>query len=386
MVTALQRKKGGNMSFYKLGLHGGLVYALELENIIEPSPIQTLSIPLVLKHKDLLAEAQTGTGKTLAFLLPLFQMIDVEKDAIQALILVPTRELAIQIRQEAEKLSAIMPMGILAAYGGQDVQAQIHRLKDQIHLIIGTPGRVLDHLKRGTIQADHILQFVIDEADQLFHIGFKEELKAIMKFLPKDRQTLCFSATLSHNVNNFSNHHLKDPVSVTAPKKEISLDNISQEIIMTSNRKKWQDFIAILKKEKPQQAIVFCRSRRGTEMVYEDMLVAGYNVEVLHGGLTQSKREYVMAAFKAKDIQYLVATDVAARGLHIDDISHVINYNLPDDPENYVHRIGRTGRQLKTGRAISLVTQKDLDRLKAIEGFIDKTLYIEEEKNNDQGI
>lgn len=365
------------MSFYKLGLHGGLVYALELENIIEPSPVQTLSIPLIFKKKDLLAEAQTGTGKTLAFLLPLFQMIDPEVNKVQALVLVPTRELAIQIRQEAEKLSTIMPLGILAAYGGQDVQAQIHKLKDQIHLVIGTPGRVLDHLKRGTINSEAIMQFVIDEADQLFHIGFKEELKSIMKYLPKNRQTLCFSATLSHNVNHFSQHYMINPVSVTAPKKEISLEGIEQTIIMTSNRQKCTDFLKVIKTEKPTQAMIFCRSRRGSEMVYEDMIVAGFNVEVLHGGLTQSKREYVMAAFKNQSIQYLVSTDVAARGLHIEDVSHVINYNLPDDPENYVHRIGRTGRQLKTGKAISLVTQKDVARLQAIELFIDKVLMPE---------
>lgn len=373
------------MSFYKLGLHGGLVYALDLENIIEPSPVQTLSIPLILKKKDLLAEAQTGTGKTLAFLLPLFQMIDPDVNRVQALVLVPTRELAIQIRQEAEKLSNIVPLGILAAYGGQDVQAQIHKLKDQIHLVIGTPGRVLDHLKRGTINSEDIIQFVIDEADQLFHIGFKEELKSIMKYLPKNRQTLCFSATLSHNVNHFSQHYMINPVSVTAPKKEISLEGIEQIIIMTSNRQKWTDFLKVIKTEKPTQAMIFCRSRRGSEMVYEDMIVAGFNVEVLHGGLTQSKREYVMAAFKDQSVQYLVSTDVAARGLHIDDVSHVINYNLPDDPENYVHRIGRTGRQLKTGKAISLVTQKDVVRLQAIELFIDKALMPEED-NTDKSL
>jgi len=366
------------MSFYKLGLDGGLVYALDIQNIQTPTPIQSLAIPHILKKKDLLGEAQTGTGKTLAFLLPLFQMIDPNLDRIQALILVPTRELAIQIRQEAEKLAQVLPLGILATYGGQDVKAQVHRLKEQIHLVIGTPGRTLDHLRRGTIQADCIQQFVIDEADQLFHIGFKKELKAIMKFLPSTRQTLCFSATLSHQVEHFSSHYLKDPISVTAPKKEISLDNIYQEVIMTSNRKKWDDFMKIVEEEKPDQAMVFCRSRRGSEMVYQAMQEANLSVDLLHGGLSQAKRESVMAAFKAKKIHYLVATDVAARGLHIDHVSHVFNYNLPDDPENYVHRIGRTGRQHKSGRALSLVTLKDQIRLKAIEGFIQKSIHIRE--------
>lgn len=362
------------MSFYKIGLKGDLVYALEIQNITTPTPIQTLSIPEILKGSDLLAEAQTGTGKTLAFLLPMFQIIDIDNPNIQAMIITPTRELAIQITAEARKLAEILPINILAAYGGQDVNAQLHKLNGDIQIVIGTPGRILDHLRRGSIDCDHLLQFVIDEADQLFHIGFKEELKEIMKQLPKSRQTLCFSATLSHRVGSFTNHYLNKPVHVKAPKKQITLENISQLVIETSNRKKMHDFEELLKREKPVKAIVFCRSRRGTQALCDEMKDKGYNVESLHGELSQAKREFNMTSFKDNNIQYLIATDVAARGLDVQGVSHVFNYNLPDDIENYVHRIGRTGRAGKMGKSFIIYTKKDENRLLEIERFIQMTL------------
>jgi len=362
------------MSFYKIGLKGDLVYALDIQNIISPTPIQSLSIPEILKGHDLLAEAQTGTGKTLAFLLPMFQTIEFENPNIQAMVITPTRELAIQITAEARKLAEILPLNILAAYGGQDVNAQLHKLKGDIQLVIGTPGRILDHLRRGSIVCDHLKMFVVDEADQLFHIGFKKELKEIIKQLPKERQTLCFSATLSHRVGSFTNHYLNNPVHVKAPKKQITLENITQLVIETSNRKKMDDFETLLKKEKPVKAIVFCRSRRGTQSLCDEMKEKGYNVESLHGELSQAKREFNMTAFKENRIQYLIATDVAARGLDVQGVSHVFNYNLPDDIENYVHRIGRTGRAGQDGKSFIIYTKKDENRLVEIETFINMTL------------
>lgn len=362
------------MSFYKIGLKGDLVYALDIQNIISPTPIQTLSIPEILKGKDLLAEAQTGTGKTLAFLLPMFQTIDFDNKNIQAMIITPTRELALQITHEAKKLAEVLPLNILAAYGGQDVNAQLHKLKGDIHIVIGTPGRILDHLRRGSIDCKDLKQFVVDEADQLFHIGFKKELKEIMKQLPKNRQTLCFSATLSHRVDSFSSNYLNDPIHVKAPKKQITLDNISQMVILTSNRKKLEVFETLLKREKPSKAIIFCRSRRGTQALCDDMKEKGYIVESLHGELSQAKREFNMNAFKENQLQYLVATDVAARGLDVQGVSHVFNYNLPDDIENYVHRIGRTGRAGKEGKSFIIYTKKDENRLNEIEAFIEMKL------------
>ncbi|WP_432666658.1 DEAD/DEAH box helicase [Wukongibacter baidiensis] len=358
------------MSFYKLGIKGDLVYALECQSITEPTPIQSLSIPLALAGEDLIAEAQTGTGKTFAFLLPIFQNVDLENPNIQGLVITPTRELAIQITEVARQLAEIKPMNILAAYGGQDVNAQLIKLKGDIQLVIGTPGRILDHLRRGTIDFSQLKTLVVDEADQMFHIGFKKEIDAILSQLPKNRQTLCFSATISHTVDKFSKKYLINPKYVQAPKKQVTLENIAQFVVETSNRKKFNDFIKILKENHPNKAIIFCRSRRGTHSLYEEMLATGFNVEAIHGGLTQSKREFVMTAFKNNEIKFLVATDVASRGLDVEGVTHVFNYNLPDEPENYVHRIGRTGRAGNSGVTYTIFTQKDSKRLEAIEAFI----------------
>ncbi|HAS73361.1 MAG TPA: ATP-dependent helicase [Clostridiales bacterium UBA8960] len=362
------------MSFYKLGVSPELVYALEVQDIQTPTPIQSLSIPVALSGKDLLGEAQTGTGKTLAFLLPLFQKIDSERLEVQGLVITPTRELAIQITKVAKQLAEVSPLRILTAYGGQDVVAQLHRYGGEVQLVIGTPGRILDYLRRGSISFDALKMLVVDAADQMFQIGFKTEVEEIIDQTPRSRQTLCYSATLSHAVDAFSGAVLKDPVLVKAPKKQVTLEAIEQFVVMTSNRKKYDDFKRVLKQNYPQKAMVFCRSRMGTEALYKEMLADGFSVEALHGGLTQAKREFVMNQFRDGEIQYLVATDVAARGLDIDGVSHVFNYNLPDDAENYVHRIGRTGRAGMVGVTYTFLTLKDEQRLEAIEAFIQQEI------------
>lgn len=359
------------MSFYKLGIKGDLVYALESQNIFIPTPIQSLSIPLALAGKDLIAEAQTGTGKTLAFLLPMFQNIDVENNHIQGLVITPTRELAIQITNVARRFAEIKSMKILASYGGQDVTAQLHKLSGNVQLVIGTPGRILDHLRRGTINFSQLKTLVVDEADQMFHIGFKHEVADILSQLPKNRQTLCFSATISHTVDTFSSEYLNNPEHIKAPKKQVTLESITQFVVETSNRRKFTDFVKVLKQNYPNKAIIFCRSRMGAHTLYEEMLAADFNVEELHGALTQAKREFVMISFRNNEIKFLVATDVAARGLDVEGVTHVFNYNLPDDPESYVHRIGRTGRAGHSGVVYTLLTDKDSRRLEAIEAFID---------------
>lgn len=359
------------MSFYKLGIKGDLVYALEQKNITVPTPIQSLSIPPILQGKDLVAEAQTGTGKTYAFLLPMFQKMTVENQNIQSMVIAPTRELALQITDVARQLSEIKPINILTVYGGQDVLAQLHKLQGDIQLVIGTPGRILDHLRRGSIDLSQLNTLVVDEADQMFDVGFMEQVDQIIEQLPTKRQTLCFSATISHHIDLFTGRYLTDPVFVNAPKEQITLENITQLVVESSNRKKLDDFMTILKRDNPENAIIFCRSRVGTDALYEAMLAAGYRVEAIHGGLTQSKREAVMAEFRTGEIKYLVATDVAARGLDIEGISHIFNYNLPDEPENYVHRIGRTGRAGNVGVAYTILTIKDEKRLAEVEAFID---------------
>lgn len=364
------------MSFYKLGIKGDWVYFLQTKDIDQPTPIQQKVIPLALKKQDLLAEAQTGTGKTYAFLLPTLQKIDPSKPYIQALIVAPTRELAIQITEVAKELCEYTDIGIIAVYGGQDVNAQIFKLKSQIHLVIATPGRLLDHSRRGTLELTHIDRLIIDEADQMLHIGFLEEIKSIMKIIPKNRHTMCFTATMSKRVTKFAKDFLNDPIEIKIPKTEPSLDLITQLVIKTSGRKKFEDFKKCLSKEKPEQAMIFCRSRKGAQSLFEEMANAGFIVEALHGDLTQAKREFVMQAFKEKKVQYLVATDVASRGIDVLNLSHVFNYNLPDDPENYIHRIGRTGRAGLKGRAITILTEKDAKRLQVIEEFIGTTITL----------
>ena len=359
------------MSFYKLGIKSDLVYALELQNIEKPTPIQALSIPVALSGKDLLAEAQTGTGKTLAFLLPLFQMMDEDKDQIQGLIITPTRELAIQITKVAKMLAEVRPFKILTAYGGQDVVAQLHKYGGNVQLVIGTPGRILDYLRRGAIEFSALKALIVDEADQMFHIGFKAEVDEILDQTPAQKQILCYSATLSHSVDSFADRVLKEPVTVKAPKKQITLDTIDQFVVLTSNRQKFNDFRKVIKIACPIKSLVFCRSRIGAQTLYEEMAEVGYKVEVLHGALTQAKREQALQSFREGLVDYLVATDVAARGLDIEGVTHIFNYNLPDDPENYVHRIGRTARAGTYGVAYTFLTQKDEKRLEAIELFIE---------------
>lgn len=359
------------ITFYKLGIKNDLVYALETQGITTPTPIQSLSIPIILNNEDLIAEAQTGTGKTLAFLLPIFQNFDIENTNIQGLIITPTRELAIQITDVARQLAKLKPLNILAAYGGQDIKAQLHKLRGNIQLVIGTPGRINDHIKRGTINFDNLKTVIIDEADQMFHIGFNREIDSILSKLPKARQTLCFSATMNNKVDKFSHKYLIKPKQVTAPRKQITLESISQIVIETSNRKRLPDLLKILKQDCPSKAIIFCRTRIRTHNLYEKLLNAGYNVAELHGALTQAKREFVMKSFRDDEVKFLVATDVAARGLDVDGITHVINYDMPHSTEDYIHRIGRTGRAGYVGVAYTFVTMKNEIQLSAIENFID---------------
>lgn len=362
------------MSFYKLGLSYMLVTRLEEMGIIDPTPIQAMCIPEVLKGKDVLGEAQTGTGKTLAFLLPIFERINLEDSRTQALVIAPTRELALQIASVAKQLTQAYPVKLLAAYGGQDIMAQLHKYGGEAQLVIGTPGRILDYLRREKLNFSTLDTLVVDEADQLFQIGFREELYAIIDQTNPERQTLCFSATLSQSVDHFAEKALNNPVAMTAPRKQITLDAIDQYVVLTSNRRKYHDFKQIFKQNYPQKAVIFCRSRIGVETLTKEMLQDGFDVDALHGGLTQAKREAVMQLFRDNKLRYLVATDVAARGLDIEGVSHVFNYNLPDEPENYVHRIGRSGRAGQIGVAYTFLTGKDEKRLQAIEAFIGQNI------------
>lgn len=355
------------MKFKDLKLSNNLVDILKSQGISKPTPIQQQSIMLIKDGNDVIAEAQTGTGKTLAFLLPMFENISPDIDAIQGLILTPTRELAIQITQEAKKLREAKNLNILAAYGGQDIAAQLKKLKRNIHLVIATPGRLLDHLRRQTIDLDSLSTLVLDEADQMLHMGFKNEVEAIIKQTPKKRQTLCFSATMNSGVKKLAYKYMNDPKIVVVEKKEITLKNIKQTLIETTDRRKQADLCRVLDEDNPFMAIIFCRTKRRVDKLEQDLYQKGYNCQKLHGDLTQAKREKVMKAFKSTDIQYLIATDVAARGLDISGVSHVYNYDIPENAESYIHRIGRTGRAGEKGYTYLFVAPKDKSTLENIE-------------------
>ncbi|WP_195923224.1 DEAD/DEAH box helicase [Clostridium tepidum] len=355
------------IKFEELGLSASIIDVLKNRKIIEPTPIQEESIMLIKNGNDVIAEAQTGTGKTLAFLLPMFENISPDINAIQGLIITPTRELAIQITEEAMKLKKAKDLNILAAYGGKDIGSQIKKLKNNIHLVIATPGRLLDHLNRNTLNFKDLKTLVLDEADEMLLMGFKNEVRSIIENTPKKRQTLCFSATMNSEVKKLAYKNMRDPKLVIIEKEEVTLKNIKQILIETTDRRKQEDLCKILDEENPFMAIIFCRTKRRVDNLEEALYKKGYNCEKLHGSITQPKRERIMRSFKNLEIQYLIATDVAARGLDITGVTHVFNYDIPENAESYIHRIGRTGRAGEKGYTFLFVAPKDEATLGTIE-------------------
>lgn len=358
------------MSFLELGISENIIKVLKSSGIKEPTPIQNSCIKLIKNGKDVIGEAQTGTGKTLAFLLPIFENISPEIDQVQALIITPTRELAIQITDEAEKLKKAKDINILAAYGGKDIASQIKKLNKNIHMIIATPGRLLDHIERKTVDLKGLKTLVIDEADQMLLMGFKPEVEAIIKSTNKARQTLCFSATLNSDVKKLAYKFMKNPEETTVQKENVTLKNIKQNVIETTDRKKQDALCAVLNEDNPFMAIIFCRTKVRADKLEEDLHDRGYNCQKIHSDILQSKRERVMKSFRKGDIQYLIATDVAARGLDISGVSHIYNYDIPETSESYIHRIGRTGRAGEKGYTCLFVAPRDMDILNSIESTI----------------
>ena len=358
------------MNFKELGISTGLVSELNKMGINSPTPIQQEAIPLIINKKDIIAQSQTGTGKTFAFLLPIFENINPKDNNIQALIITPTRELAIQISEAAEKLNKAKEINILAAYGGKDIKSQLNKLKRNIHLVIATPGRLLDHLDRESINLSKLKTLVIDEADQMLLMGFKNEMEAIIKETNKKRQTLCFSATMDSDVKKLAYRHTKDAAEITIKSKEITLDTIRQEVVETTDRHKKDALCKVLNEDNPFMAIIFCRTKRRVDALEEALSIDGYNCEKLHSDISQSKRERIMKSFRKADIQYLIATDVASRGLDITGITHIYNYDIPETSEDYIHRIGRTGRAGKYGYTCMFVDPKNARTLEQIESDI----------------
>ena len=360
--------------FSNLGISNELADILNKNGIKDPTKIQEKAIPDLVKGRDVVAQSQTGTGKTLAFLLPLMDKIEENKNYVQGLIITPTRELAIQITSEAKKLTAAKNINILAAYGGQDVEAQLHKLKNGIHLVIATPGRLLDHIRRENIDLGKLKALVLDEADEMLNMGFLEDIEDIVSKTPKSRQTMLFSATISNEVRKLSKRFMRDPLQIEIESKNVTLDEIKQVVIETTDRKKVDTLCQLIDEFRPYLAIVFCRTKRKVMELNTELLSRGYNSDELHGDLSQSKRERVMKNFRSAKLQILVSTDIAARGIDVEGVTHVINYDIPDDVDSYIHRIGRTGRIGNIGMAVTLVTPRDSDSLAMIDRKIKANL------------
>ncbi|MFC3801584.1 DEAD/DEAH box helicase [Cohnella sp. GCM10012308] len=353
-----------------------LLYSLGIK---QPTPVQAQTIPVALTGKDVISQAQTGTGKTLAFVLPMLERIKPEVPYLQGLIVTPTRELAIQITAEIKKLlPAYEGVRVLAVYGGQDVEAQLHKLEGNMHMIVATPGRLLDHMRRETVRLSNVRMMVLDEADQMLHMGFLGEVEEIMSKTPKDRQTMLFSATMPDKIRNLAGRYLRDPQEVTVKAKQVTVKDTAQLVIETTDRAKQEALVAMIKETQPYLGMVFCRTKRRASTLNEALQALGYSSDELHGDLSQAKREQVMRKFRDAKLQLLVATDIAARGLDVEGVTHVYNYDVPQDAESYIHRIGRTGRAGESGMAITFVAPKDRGDLGVIEDGIG--MFIERRK------
>jgi ATP-dependent RNA helicase DeaD len=354
-------------NFDAFPLRRALRVGLQNAGYVCPTPIQAAFMPPALQGLDVIGKAQTGTGKTAAFLLPLMQYIDPTVRAPQALVLGPTRELVMQIANEGEKLKGTLPIRVLPILGGEQYHGQLSGLREGAHLIVGTPGRVIDHIDRRTLRLERIDAVVLDEADRMLDIGFRPDIEKILRRCPRDRQTLLLSATLSPEVTRLAHRYMIDPITVDVNPEDLTVASIRQSYFTVDQQRKLDLLQRVLQREQPAQCIIFCRTKRGADKLFERLRGLHRKVAVLHGDLPQQKRSRIMQAFRAGTLPFLVATDVVARGIDVTDISHIINYDLPEDPESYVHRIGRTGRMGRAGVAISFVTPAQGKELTAIE-------------------
>lgn len=322
---------------------------------------------ITLAGNDIIGQAPTGTGKTAAFGLPLIEKITVDSESIQGLVIVPTRELAIQVAEELNKIGEYKNVRTLPIYGGQDIARQIKLLKKRPQIVVGTPGRLMDHMRRRTIRVQNISIVVLDEADEMLNMGFIDDIKYILSDIPTDKQTLLFSASITKAVKNISTNFMKEPILIKTEPRNITVPSTQQHYIELPERKKFDTLCNLLDLHSPEAAIIFARTKKRVEELNQGLAHRGYSSGAIHGDLSQSQRNSVMNQFRSGTIEILVATDVAARGLDIDIVTHVYNYDVPQDPESYVHRIGRTGRAGRKGVAFTFVTPRELDHLPIIE-------------------
>ncbi len=359
-------------SFNEMGLSATTLKAIGEMGFVEPSPIQDLAIPAMMSGEDIVGQAQTGTGKTAAFGIPIIEKINYHSRHIQALVLTPTRELAIQVSEEINKIARFHKgFNIVPIYGGQSIERQIRTLHLGVHAVVGTPGRILDHLRRGTMNLAKVSTVVLDEADEMLDMGFLDDVRDILsKLTDPDKQTVLFSATMPEEIRKLANEFQKNARFIKIVHKELTVPMVKQFYFDVRESEKPALLTRLVDYYNPKLSIVFVKTKVGVEDLKEKVHAAGYSVEGLHGDMKQTQRDYVMKRFRNNDFDMLIATDVAARGIDVDDISVVFNYDLPQDEEYYVHRIGRTARAGKDGMALSFVTPKEFRKLKEIENFI----------------
>ncbi len=365
-------------TFESLHLRPEILHALAESGYETPTPIQISAVPALLEGRDVMGQAQTGTGKTAAFSLPMLQNMDFHASGIQALVLTPTRELAGQVSNTIYRYGQYLGVRVLAIYGGQSYDRQAKRLERAPHIIVGTPGRLLDLINRSTLDFSHVRYLVLDEADEMLKMGFIEDVEAILQSVPKQRQTALFSATFSDDIRTLAENYMHDPVVIAVKREQLTVALTEQRYYLVHEDSKLAALSRLLETEDMKSALIFTRTRTGSAELAEALLERGFTADALHGELNQAAREAVLRRFRNGQLPILVATDVVARGVDIQDVSHVFNFDIPYDPEDYVHRIGRTGRAGRSGIAITLVTPRERRRLANMEQFTKQRIAREE--------
>ena len=370
--TTFRKKK--NVKFNEFNLSAELLAEIEKAGFVEASPIQEQTIPLALEGKDVIGQAQTGTGKTAAFGLPTLEKIRTEEATIQALVIAPTRELAVQSQEELFRFGRSKGVKVRSVYGGSSIEKQIKALKSGAHIVVGTPGRLLDLIKRKSLKLQDIETLILDEADEMLNMGFLEDIEAIISRVPENRQTLLFSATMPDAIKRIGVQFMKEPEHVKIAAKELTTELVDQYYIRVKEQEKFDTMTRLMDVEQPELAIVFGRTKRRVDELTRGLKIRSFRAEGIHGDLDQNKRLRVLRDFKNGNLDVLVATDVAARGLDISGVTHVYNYDIPQDPESYVHRIGRTGRAGKSGQSITFVSPNEMGYLQIIENLTKKRM------------
>ena len=367
-------RKKKKLKFNELHLSAELLAEIDKAGFVEASPIQEQTIPLAMAGKDVIGQAQTGTGKTAAFGFPTLEKINTENPIVQALVIAPTRELAVQSQEELFRFGRSKGVKVRSVYGGSSIEKQIKALRSGAHIVVGTPGRLLDLIKRKALKLNHVETLILDEADEMLNMGFLEDIEAIISRVPEERQTLLFSATMPDAIKRIGMKFMKEPTHVKIAAKELTTELVDQYYIRVKENEKFDTMTRLMDVEQPELSIVFGRTKRRVDELTRGLKIRGFRAEGIHGDLDQGKRLRVLRDFKNGNLDVLVATDVAARGLDISGVTHVYNYDIPQDPESYVHRIGRTGRAGKSGQSITFVAPNEMGYLQIIESLTKKRM------------